>query len=260
MWVFACVSLSHRLEFLLSWSISVQQHWLLHSPPSPRLATTLLADITLLWLFASHTLPYINSLLGQHALLYMVGKLFKKILLAWILTEVTKHGLMQDEQFGFQAKHSMSLSLARLTENITRNFGKKRLTGTVFLDVAKTFDTIWSDGLLNLPSYLVKTTSKNHTSGVGCSKQPSRWPCHLIVACRLGWHIVVWFPLSFSVSLSTTCLHPPTTSSWLTDQGTSTYTLRKTSPSFTAHQLQLCYDTCKQITVNKRQTHQIVSM
>jgi hypothetical protein len=85
----------------------------------------------------------------------------------------------------------MSLSLARLIENITRNFGKKRLTGAFFLDVAITFDTVWIDGLLNLPSYLVKTTSENHTSGVGCSKHPSRWPCHLIVACRLGWHRVV---------------------------------------------------------------------
>ena len=187
---------------------------LLHSLPSPRLATTLSADITLLWLFTSHTLPYINSLLGQHALLYMVGKLFKKILLARILIEVTKQGLMRDEQFGFQPKHSMSLSLAHLTEKITRNFGKKRLTGVVFLDVAKAFDTVWIDGLLNLPSYLVKTTSKNHTPGVRCLKRPSRRPRHLIVACEPGWHRVVRFPLSFSVGMMT-CLHPPTMSSGL---------------------------------------------
>jgi hypothetical protein len=52
----------------------------------------------------------------------------------------------------------MSLSLARLTEKITRNFGEKRLTGMVFLGMARAFDTIWLNGLLNLPSYLVKTT------------------------------------------------------------------------------------------------------
>jgi len=171
MWVFACVSLSLWLEFLLSWSVSVQLQWLVHSPPSPRIATTLLADNTLLWLFTSHTLPYINSVSAQHSLLYMVGKLFKKILLARILIEVSKHWLMQDEQFGFQPKHSMSLLLARLTEKITRNFGKKRLTGVAILDVAKAFDTVWISGLLNLPPYLVKTTSKNHISGVGRSKR-----------------------------------------------------------------------------------------
>jgi hypothetical protein len=49
---------------------------------------------------------------------------------------------MRDEQFGFRPRHSTSLQLARLVEKITRNFGEKRLRGTVFLDVAKAFDTI----------------------------------------------------------------------------------------------------------------------
>jgi hypothetical protein len=57
------------------------------------------------------------------------------------------------------------LQLARLIERITRNFGEKRLTGTVFLDVAKAFDTVGIDGLLykltllNFPSYIVHTIS-----------------------------------------------------------------------------------------------------
>jgi hypothetical protein len=57
------------------------------------------------------------------------------------------------------------LQLARLVERITRNFGEKRLTGAVFLDVAKAFDTVWIDGLLykltllNFPSYIVHTIS-----------------------------------------------------------------------------------------------------
>jgi len=71
---------------------------------------------------------------------------------------------LRDEQFGFRPKHSTSLQLARLVERITRNFGEKRLTGAVFLDVAKAFDTVWIDGLLykltlNFPSYIVHTIS-----------------------------------------------------------------------------------------------------
>ena len=63
-----------------------------------------------------------------------------------------------------QTHHSTSLQLARLVERITRNFGEKRLTGAVFLDVAKTFVTVWIDGLykltlLNFPSYIVHTIS-----------------------------------------------------------------------------------------------------
>jgi len=55
------------------------------------------------------------------------------------------------------------LQLARLVQRITRNVGEKRLAGTVFLDVAKAFDTVWIDGLLyklsllNFPSYIVHT-------------------------------------------------------------------------------------------------------
>jgi hypothetical protein len=50
---------------------------------------------------------------------------------------------------------------------VTRNFGEKRLTGAVFLDLIKAFDTVWVDGLLfkltalNFPTYLVKTISSN---------------------------------------------------------------------------------------------------
>jgi hypothetical protein len=50
---------------------------------------------------------------------------------------------------------------------VTRNFGEKRLTGAIFLDVAKAFDTVWVDGVLfkltalNFPSYRVKIISFN---------------------------------------------------------------------------------------------------
>jgi hypothetical protein len=94
----------------------------------------------------------------------MIGKVFEKILLTRILHEVGKHSLLQDEQLGFLPRHSTSLQLARIVERITRNFGK-RLTGAVFLDAAKAFDTVWIDcllyklTLLNFPSYLVHTIS-----------------------------------------------------------------------------------------------------
>ena len=48
---------------------------------------------------------------------------------------------------------------------VSRNFDEKRLTGAVFLDVAKAFDTVWVAGHLykltnlNFPSYLVKVIS-----------------------------------------------------------------------------------------------------
>jgi len=94
-----------------------------------------------------------------------IGKLFEKTLLARILHEVSERGLMRDERFGFRPRLSTSLQLSRLVERITRNFGEKRLTGAIFLDVAKAFDTVWIDGLLyklpllNFPPYIVHTIS-----------------------------------------------------------------------------------------------------
>jgi hypothetical protein len=50
-------------------------------------------------------------------------------------------------------------------ERVSRNFDEKRLTGAVFLDVAKAFDTVLVDALLykltilNFPSYLLNTVS-----------------------------------------------------------------------------------------------------
>jgi hypothetical protein len=92
--------------------------------------------------------PALPSSYRPMSLLDMIGKLFEKILLARILHEVNVHGLMRDEQFGFKPKHNTPLQLACLVERITRNFGEKRLTGAVFLDLAKAFDTVWIDGLL----------------------------------------------------------------------------------------------------------------
>ena len=48
----------------------------------------------------------------------MTGKLFEKILLSKIVYEVTRHGLLRDEQFGFRPKHSTALQLTRLVGSV----------------------------------------------------------------------------------------------------------------------------------------------
>jgi hypothetical protein len=103
--------------------------------------------------------------MDQQVYFNSVGKLFEKILLVRILREVNERGLLRDEQFGFRPRHSTMLQLVRLVEKVNRNFDDRRLTGRVFLDLAKAFDTVWVKGLifklrvLNFPSFLVKTIS-----------------------------------------------------------------------------------------------------
>jgi len=55
-------------------------------------------------------------------------------------------GRLRNERFGLCPRYNNSLQLARHVERITRNFGEKRLTGAVFLDVAKAFGIVWIDG------------------------------------------------------------------------------------------------------------------
>jgi hypothetical protein len=95
--------------------------------------------------------PVLLSSYRPISLLDTIGKLFEKILLARILHDVNVRGLMRDEPFGFRPKHSTSLQLASLIERITRNFGEKRLSGAVFLDVAKALDTVWPPLQTNTP-------------------------------------------------------------------------------------------------------------
>jgi hypothetical protein len=70
------------------------------------------------------------------------------MLLTRILYEVNGRGLLRNVQFGFRLKHSTASQLTHFMERVCRKFGEKRLTGTVFLNVAKILDTVHVDGLL----------------------------------------------------------------------------------------------------------------
>jgi hypothetical protein len=57
--------------------------------------------------------------------------LFEKLLLTRILSEVGGCGL------------DSYPNTARLVERVSRNVNEKKITGTLFLDVTKAFDTVW---------------------------------------------------------------------------------------------------------------------
>jgi hypothetical protein len=134
--------------------------------------------------------PALPSSFRPISLLHTVGKLFEKILLDRILHKINVSGLMREEHFVFGPSHGTLLQLARLVERINRNFGEKRLTGAIFLDVAKAFDTVWIDGhlykltLTNFPSYIVHTISYLRDRTFEAS---SIRPRNLVEACGLGW-------------------------------------------------------------------------
>jgi hypothetical protein len=95
--------------------------------------------------------PTLPSSYWPISFLDTIGRSFEKIVLANAFSEINGRGLLHDEEFGFSPKHNVSLQLARLVERISRNFGKKQLTGAVFLVMAKAFDTVRVDGLVYKP-------------------------------------------------------------------------------------------------------------
>ena len=124
---------------------------------------------------------------------------------------------MQDRKFGFLPRHSTTLQLSCLLERITRNFSEKRLTGAVFLDVTKAFDTVWIDGflykltILNFPSYLVHTISSYFTCRTFASSFQTATSSRRSMGVGVAQGCLI-FPVLFS--LMSTCPHPHTTSSW----------------------------------------------
>ena len=161
--------------------------------------------------------PVLPSTYRPINLLDTIGKLFEKIVLARILHVAKERGLMRDDLFGFRPKYSTSLQLTRLVERINRNFGEKRLTGAVFLDFFKAFDTVRIDGLLykltllNFPSYIVHTISsylRDWTFKTSFQKATTSRR-----GMRAGVAQGDRSPLSYSVCIST-FPHHRTTSSW----------------------------------------------
>jgi hypothetical protein len=61
---------------------------------------------------------------------------------------ISANHTIPDEQFGFRPKHSTTDQLLRVTEYASVGFERKHVTGVVFLDVAKAFDTVWHDELV----------------------------------------------------------------------------------------------------------------
>jgi hypothetical protein len=56
--------------------------------------------------------------------------------------------ILPDEEFGFCPQHSTSDQILHVTEFIAKSNGQRHLTGAIFLDVAKAFDTVWHGGLV----------------------------------------------------------------------------------------------------------------
>ena len=88
------------------------------------------------------------------SLVFVVSKVFEKLVNDSIVDHLEKCGLSSDFQYGFRSSRSTAGLLTVVSGRIARAFNRSGTTRAVALDMSKAFDRIWYAGLLHkLKSY-----------------------------------------------------------------------------------------------------------
>ena len=88
------------------------------------------------------------------SLLPIPSKVFEKLLLKRLKSDIDLLALLPNYQFGFRAGHSTNHQMHRVVHEIAKGLEGQKLCTAVSLDVAQAFDKVWHTGLL----YKLKTT------------------------------------------------------------------------------------------------------
>lgn len=95
------------------------------------------------------------------SLLSGISKLAEKVILTRMQNFMSTSGIIMPEQFGFRKSHSTTGQVARVADMVIDGFNLKKHTGMVTLDLEKSFDCVWHDGLIfkmikiGFPTYLI---------------------------------------------------------------------------------------------------------
>ena len=71
-----------------------------------------------------------------------INKIFEKLLHARLNDFVTKHNILENNQYGFRKGHSTSHGITQLHETILKSIEKKKICVALFIDLKSAFDTI----------------------------------------------------------------------------------------------------------------------
>ncbi|GBN96542.1 RNA-directed DNA polymerase from mobile element jockey [Araneus ventricosus] len=95
------------------------------------------------------------------SLLPTLSKLGEKLILTRYLKHARRIRIPIPQQFGFTPKLSTTHQLLRVVEYILEGKSSKLITAAIFLDIAKAFDKVWTQGLIhklisyNFPHYII---------------------------------------------------------------------------------------------------------
>ena len=100
------------------------------------------------------------------------SKIFEKHINIQLTNFLTKHNILHSSQFGFRTNSSTEMALSQIIEEITDKFQNGEFTCSIFLDLAKAFDTVDHGVLMNklrqygvrgIPAKLLKNYLSNRT-------------------------------------------------------------------------------------------------
>ena len=82
------------------------------------------------------------------SLLYMVSKVFEKLVNNRIVDHLENCGFFPDFQYGFRSSRSTADLLTVVSDRIARAFNRSGATGAVAFDISKAFNGVWHVNLL----------------------------------------------------------------------------------------------------------------
>ena len=77
-----------------------------------------------------------------------LSKILEKAVHNQLYYFLNENKIITSKQFGFRPKLSTNTALTQFTDNVLLNMDSGRLTGAIFLDLSKAFDTVDNDLLL----------------------------------------------------------------------------------------------------------------
>ena len=83
-----------------------------------------------------------------------ISKILEKCIHSQLIEHLEKNNLLSQNQFGFRKYRSTELAAVWFTDQIRRSMDAGMLTGAIYVDMSKAFDTVGHAGIINkLPDY-----------------------------------------------------------------------------------------------------------
>ena len=76
------------------------------------------------------------------SLLPIFAKLFEKVIKHRLTTHLDENNIITDNQFGFRKSYSTELAVTEIQNTLLQNLDNNKITCTIFLDLAKAFDSV----------------------------------------------------------------------------------------------------------------------